>query len=155
MEIEITKIVAQHQNVDLRSTIDFGLLLNNVLKNLRMSHWYSNDYNIHQIIGNLYDSLEDLFDKLQEEIIGTVKLQKNNVSFPIFNVSQGVENLAEDYEHIERFFFYTELISSVLSSLAMKHYIEDTKPNGLNNTIEEILSSINKSHYLINMINLD
>ena len=30
---------------------------------------------VHKILGELYDSLSELFDKLQEEIIGTCKLQ--------------------------------------------------------------------------------
>lgn len=153
MELEITKITSEYESVDLRSSIDFANLLNNVLNNIKMCHWYAVDYNLHIITGNLYENLSDKFDELQEQIIGVIK--SNSVMFPIFNVSQGVENMPEGYEHIERLLFYTKLLSSVLSSLAMKHFVEDCGPNGINNTIEEILSSINKSLYLIGMLNLD
>ena len=151
MEIEITKISTEIDSVDLRPSVDFAKLLNDILGHIRMSHWYTNNYNFHLLSGNLYDSLNDLFDKLQEEIIGTIK--NKTTLFPIFNISQEVGNLPEDYESCDRFIFYIKLMHTILDSLALKHYIEDCGSNGLNNTVEEIKSEINKALYLFNMIN--
>ena len=160
MEIEITKISANLDTVDLRPTINFANLLNNILSNVRMCHWYTTNFNIHNITGDLYNSLNLLIDQLQEEIIGSVK--SANILFPLFNTSEGVSNFSDgedcgcdisEYGDVGRVIFYIKLLSTILTSLPFQHYIEDCGPNGIKNTVDGIISQINKFLYLNDMIN--
>ena len=68
-------VVKQQTINNLDSVRTFGVFLTKSLSMLRMTHWFTNDYNSHVIIGNLYDDLSELFDTLMEEIIGTTKQQ--------------------------------------------------------------------------------
>ena len=158
MEIEITKISANLDTVDLRPIINFANLLNNILTNVRMCHWYTTNFNVHNITGDLYNSLNLLADQLQEEIIGSVK--SSNILFPLFNTSEGVSDFSDEEdcnikEHgeVERVIFYIKLLTTILTSLPFQHYIEDCGPNGIKNTVDEIISQINKFLYLNDMIN--
>jgi DNA-binding ferritin-like protein len=93
MNLEIIKINKIDSN--LETTKLFGLLLNNILLNIKMMHWYTDNYNVHKILGNDYDTLSDLFDKIQEEIIGTSK--ESQIIFPMIN-SNSLDNI--DYTNI-------------------------------------------------------
>ena len=118
-----------------------------------MSHWYSCDYNTHTILGDLYDDLTDLFDKLQEEVIGTVN--RYDSIFPLFNFEIFVDedvNLYRDEESIMNHFYNTsDKLKELLTSLEFNGFT-DTVKSGLNNTKEEIISRINKSIYLLSMV---
>lgn len=152
MNIEITTSDTSMVTHTLDSTRYFGITLNKVLSNIKMIHWYVQDYNVHNIMGNFYDNLEDLFDKLQEEIIGTSK--NCGVIFPSFN------NIILDFDKIENyndetnlkdcFSKNTETLKSLLTSLEFNNFINSVT-SGINNTKEEILSEINKTNYLLSM----
>lgn len=148
MEIEIIKY---KENKDF--TINFAKILNSTLQNIKLLHWYSPDINIHNIFDELYSSLNKKFDRLQEEIIETSKNQ--NITFPIFdfeNFNINIEYITEkDIKNI-----FNTIISkflNLLNSIEFNNYIK-TVNSGLLNTKDEILSSINKSKYLISMVKI-
>lgn len=139
----------------LDTTREFGLFLNKVSSTIKMIHWYTEDYNAHKLFGKLYDNLNELFDKLQEEIIGTSKT--GNVLFPKLNLlTDNIENL-ENYQNNQKIIDVYNQTSSVLKnllcSLEFKQYT-DSVQSGINNTKEEIISELNKTEYLLSMINL-
>jgi DNA-binding ferritin-like protein len=152
MEIEIIKINSETDVLD--STREFGILLKQIQSYIHMVHWYSNDYQVHLIIGDLYESLDDLFDKLQEEIIGTSKIQ--NINFPKFtcnlnlndiNQFKGdIQNIVNTYNSVAIF------IKKILTSIEFNGYVTSVK-SGINNTKEDIISTFNKTDYLLSLIN--
>ena len=148
MEIEIIKIKSKKNQ-----TIIFGNILNNFLSCLKILHWYSNDINVHNIIGDLYLSLSETFDTFQEEIIGISNFE-NNI-FPIINEENynfKCDNDILEKNVIDIFQKNVFLFLNLLNSVEIDNFIKSSK-SGLNNTKEEILSSINKSKYLISMVN--
>jgi hypothetical protein len=148
MEIEIIKIKSKKNQ-----TIIFGNILNNFLSCLKILHWYSNDINVHNIIGDLYSSLSETFDTFQEEIIG-ISNAENNI-FPTineenYNFKCGDEFLEKNV--IDCFDKNVFIFLNLLNSVEIDNFIKSSR-SGLNNTKEEILSNINKSKYLISMVN--
>lgn len=121
-----------------------------------MLHWYTLNYDVHKILGKLYEDLEELFDKLQEEIIGTARLEKAN--FPKINptvINLDLDNLSqfrdENRNTIEIYYRVVSEITNVLTCLEFKNYTSQVK-SGLNNTVEEIVSRINSSNYLLSLV---
>lgn len=148
MEIEIIKLKSKKNQ-----TIAFGNILNNFLSSLKILHWYSNDINLHNIIGDLYSNLNEIFDKFQEEIIGVSNFE-NNI-FPIINEEN--YNFKCDNDFLEKniidcFEKNSFIFLNLLNSIEINNFIKASN-SGLNNTKEEILSNINKSKYLISMVN--
>lgn len=150
MEIEIVK--AQFIN-NLDSSIKFGIQLNKITSIIKMLHWYVCNHNIHVILGDLYDDLTDLFDKLQEEIIGTSK--EYGETFPLFNSTlfqlENINDYTDDAAIMSYYKKTTDDIKTILTSIEFNGYIANVK-SGLNNTKEDILSRINKSNYLLSMV---
>lgn len=153
MEIEIINATSiEIEKVDLSNSKYFALILLKTLSSLKMLHWYTNNFNYHNIIGDLYESLDNLFDKLQEEIIGT----NSNICFPAFSPDsinpEEILNLEQDLNSfIDQFNKITTILKAYLNSPEFYNYVS-VVPSGLNNVKEEILSAINKASYLINMI---
>jgi hypothetical protein len=137
----------------LDSTRSFGIFLNKAISTIKMIHWYTEDYNKHKILGELYDSLSDLFDKLQEEVIGTCKLKSkqfphisNDINFE--DIQSYASSCGSDMKT------YYDVCSAVCSSLTSQEFNSYTESviSGLNNTKEEILSSFNKTNYLLSLV---
>jgi DNA-binding ferritin-like protein len=146
MNLEIIKINKIDNN--LETTKLFGLLLNNILSNIKMMHWYTDNYNVHKILGEDYDTLSDLFDKIQEEIIGTSK--ESQIIFPMIN-SNSLDNI--DYTNIIE--SYKNLVTHLknnLNGLEFNNYLTSVS-TGINNTKEEIISEVNKTLYLLSLNN--
>lgn len=156
MNIEIVKINST-EDVYFESSLDsirnFGIILNKTSSIIKMLHWFTKDYNTHKIFGDLYSNLIELFDVLQEEIIGTSK--KYNVIFPSFNSSfndlEDIQNYKEDENIIELYHKTTDYINNILTSIEFNDYVTKVK-SGINNTKEEIISNINKTNYLLDII---
>jgi DNA-binding ferritin-like protein len=137
----------------LDSTRSFGIFLNKAISTIKMVHWYTENYNTHKILGELYDSLSELFDELQEEIIGTCKLQSktfpqmaNQINFE--DIHSYVSCSGNDMKT------YYEVCSAICSALTSQEFqlYSDSVMSGLNNTKEEILSSFNKTNYLLSLV---
>jgi hypothetical protein len=105
-------------------------------------------------VGSLYTDLSDLFDKFQEEAIGTSKSEK--VSFPSFSPDSfcidNVEIYKGDLEELMEVYNMTSIkLMAIFNSREIDNYISSVT-SGLNNTKEEILSRINKANYLLDML---
>jgi len=150
-------IVVNTTNIEnsLDSTRSFGLSLNKTLTIIKMVHWYTQNYNAHKILGDLYESLSDLFDKLQEEIIGTC--QQQNKPFPQIFIdldSDNIQNyIPENQKNMESYYKVNQTICAALKSPEFNSFLESVT-SGINNTKEEILSQFNKANYLLNMVEL-
>jgi hypothetical protein len=148
VELDITQITQHEEFSD--PTISFASIITAYLSLVKFCHWYTKNYNEHIVIGELYSQLDSLFDKFQEEIIITTKTQQK--PFPIFNFQFDMQN-QKSVENVKTLFIEkTNEFLGVLTSLELKGFIESNN-SGLGNTKEEIISSINKSLYLLSMIN--
>lgn len=151
----VINVCDSHIESSLDSTRTFGISLNKVLTTIKMAHWYTEDYNAHKILGNLYESLSDLFDGLQEEIIGTAKQQ--NKPFPQISFELDSDNI-QNYipingVNMETYYKSVQTLFYVLESPEFKAYVESVS-SGINNVKEEILTAVNKANYLLGLLNL-
>jgi DNA-binding ferritin-like protein len=152
MEIEIITTSAVETPLD--PTKKFGIVLNNATSVIKMLHWYVLDHNVHEILGDLYNDLTDLFDKLQEEIIGTCK--NSSVLFPLLNMEIDINDISAYINNesiLNEFGNVSNAIKEVLTSLEFTNYISNVK-SGINNTKEDIISTLNKAEYLLAMVKL-
>jgi DNA-binding ferritin-like protein len=154
MEIKI--ISAQNISNSLDSTREFGSFLLKSNSIIHMIHWYVLNYNAHKILGNLYEDLDELFDTLQEEIIGTTR--NNNVNFPKINFQipvlelDDVSRFVDDNgQLLDIYFEVFKEITAVLTSIEFNNFVTQVK-SGINNTVEEILSRLNKANYLLSLV---
>jgi len=151
MDIEIitTQTIS---NVD--PTREFGVLLMKAESIIHMVHWYVLDYNKHKILGKLYEDLDELFDKLQEEIIGSSRNSTAlfpSVNHAILNLENASQFNDESGDILEIYFNVYKEISSVLTSIEMNNYLTQIK-SGIHNTIEDILSRFNQANYLLGLV---
>jgi DNA-binding ferritin-like protein len=151
MEIEIIKI--QPESCELDATIQFGIFLKKVQSILHLLHWYSKNYNVHEILGNLYETLDKKFDKLQEEIIGTSR--ENNVLFPSFSPFLDIDNIEQYKGNIEdtilNYKILAKCLQDILTSIEFKNYTNSIN-SGINNTVDDVLTALNKANYLLSMV---
>lgn len=149
MEIEIIKTNCTVSD----PTVDFGIILNKITSQIKMLHWYSNCYNAHIIFGELYDSLSDLFDKLQEEIIGTSKT--TGVQFPNFSIDlfkEANQLIYSDKEYVfQEFYDICHKTKNLICSSEFNGYV-DSIQSGIANTKDEILTAFDKAAYLLSLI---
>jgi DNA-binding ferritin-like protein len=161
MEVEIIHVTNSTENPtdSVQSTLDpvrqLGLIFLKSVSFVHMLHWYVLDHNIHKILGDLYEDLDELFDKLEEEIIGCTRY--NTAAFPFFNSSINLDDISQysgDPQNIINLYFslYNE-ITSILTSLEFKNYINQVK-SGIPNTIDDIVSRLNKANYLLSLVRL-
>jgi DNA-binding ferritin-like protein len=147
MNIQIIKTNPIDNNIE--STKQFGLFLNEVLSAIKMMHWYTNNYNAHKVLGKNYETLAGLFDKIQEEIIGTCK--DSSVLFPMINSNNSFNNL--DHSNVlDSYKTISTEIKNNLNSLDLQNYLSAVS-SGISNTKEEIITELNKTNYLISLIN--
>lgn len=151
-ELQITYISAEPQ-LKNNGNFHFCKKLNQFLSNLKICHLFTDNYNLHKIFGNLYDDLSDLFDKLEEEVIGLTKLDTQN--FPdesFFNAFCQIDIIENDGDYKNSFFSIKNDILNLLDSQEFRSFVTSKTKSGLNNTLEEIFSAINKSEYLIGLV---
>lgn len=130
---------------------DFSLYLCDILSSLRILHWYSKNYNFHEIIGNFYSDFDKMFDNLMEEIIGVCSIQ--NINFTVKSPERDLKkiNQCECVEsQINEIFSILESMENTLKNEDMQYFISLSR-NGINNTIDEIQSLSNKLKYLLKM----
>jgi DNA-binding ferritin-like protein len=134
------------------SVKEFSLYLCDILNSIKLLHWYSYEYNFHKILDETYESFDNLFDKLIEEIIGITKNVNNfSLEFPKRDVKKVLDSDCLE-EQIKELSGVLESLENTIKNSNMNTFVESNSFNGINNTIEEILSASNKCKYLINMI---
>ena len=139
----------------LESTRSFGLFLNKSLSVIKMCHWYTENYDVHNILGNLYNTLSDSFDDLQEEIIGTCKQQSKQFPYISNDINfEEIQSYVDSDGNVLK--TYYDVCGSICSSLNSPEFTSYTSSviSGLNNTKEEILSALNKASYLLSLVKI-
>jgi hypothetical protein len=154
MQIQVVATTPVECSLD--ATREFGILLTKALSIIHMVHWYAPNYDTHVILGDLYDSLDDLFDKLQEEIIGTSKLQ--NQQFPslgpvVLDLDYINQYRSEGNNIMDTYTKTYQTVVNILSSLEFTSYVDNVR-SGLNNTKEEVFTSFNKANYLLSLVKI-
>lgn len=147
--LEITYIAAK---VETNGSFVFCQKLNDFLSDLKLCHLFTTNINLHKIYGDLYEALSDIFDKFEEEIIGLTKNNCNNFLSKEFldNFCQNrIVESSDDYKNT--YFSITDSLTNLLNTPELKTFIQSQEKSGLNNTLEEIYSSINKANYLIGL----
>jgi DNA-binding ferritin-like protein len=152
MEIQI-QTITNSENQTEKHTQYFGTILNRILSNIKMMHWYVKDYNKHEIFGSLYADLSDSFDSLQEEIIGTQR--STNFDFPLFNrdstfFDEELEKYNNDENIVLHYYDTVYNIIDILLSFEFESYVKSVE-SGILNTRDEIISRINKTNYLLKL----
>lgn len=139
------------------NTKTFASILNRFLSSIKIMHWYTSNYNVHEILGELYDDLSGLFDSLQEEIVGTAKQSDLFNQFPLFSKDsikdEEYSAYTEDSSIINQYTSNQNALKDILNSEEFKSYVDVSK-SGIMNTKDEIISRINKTNYLLNMIKI-
>ena len=153
MEVELIQTQAIVNPLD--STREFGIFLLKSLSMIRMLHWYAPDYQTHIVLGDLYEELDPLFDKLQEEIIGTLKeYSASNAIFPMLAKNslefENIENYTTDSNY-NCFYQVFKTLTETLTSIEFNNYLTQIK-SGISNTVEDTISSLNKANYLLGLI---
>lgn len=168
MEIEINPISSEPEIVVIcnekpvgtkANLIQFVSHLNQIHSNFVSIHTLTENYEYHKIFGDLKDSLFDLLDTLQEEIIGIVKSCDYSLSvLPVIDVDSlsidVYQTFSDDvFDSLDSYKYNVNLLYSLITSVHMKEFLEScpTK-NGIDNTLQEIYSLINKSDYLLKMV---
>lgn len=150
MNIEIVKTSTPDT---LDSTRVFGLILKAVQTHIHMLHWYAEDINVHEILGDVYKDLNKSFDTFQEEIIGSAK--SYNAIFPSFNLQIDAQDLGQyNVDPATAINSYNNISSqfkTILSSMEFSTFV-NTVESGLNNTKEDILTTLNRGSYLLSMV---
>lgn len=147
--IEITNL-----SYNLDGSKEFAVFLTSVLGSLQLCHWYADNYNVHQIIGDLYKDLNKVFDKVQEEIIEITKSGSCGFTMqpPTISPKDLLLYKCSPESKISEIYKILDLISNVFNSQDLKNFI-GSSVNGINNYKEEILSICNRTKYLLNMVN--
>lgn len=151
----ITTVTISQIDYNLDGSKSFGIFLSNILSLIKLMHWYTDNFQVHKILGKLYNNLENNFDSLQEEIIGVVKDQRSpfNVSTPIIDPNDAMLYKASSEEKLNEIYKTIDVIIDVLCSLEFKTFVDGSKC-GINNTKETIVSFCNQSKYLLRLINI-
>jgi DNA-binding ferritin-like protein len=139
------------------NTKSFASILNRFLSNVKLMHWYTHNYDMHKTFESLYSDMGDMFDSLQEEIIGTSKDEHSCNTFPSFEKEsikdEDYLNYSEDSTILNHYFSIQKSLKDILCSLEFKSYA-DSSQSGIMNIKDEIISRLNKTNYLLSMIKL-
>ena len=138
----------------LDSTRVFGLFLKKAHSTIHMVHWYVLNYDAHIILGDLYESLDKQFDKLQEEIIGTAR--DTGAQFPVFPSNAfDLDNISQYKDDTKRiidtYYYVYKTVTDILTSTEFKSYTSQVK-SGIQNTVDSILTKFNKANFLLSMV---
>lgn len=167
MEIQITAQQINNANGvvptfgDIADSLDptrvFGLFLKKAISTIHMVHWYTLNYDVHLILGDLYKDLDKKIDQLQEEIIGTCR--QTGVMFPMFSTSNpnifDLENISQYKDDTRRiidgYYWVYKALVEALTSTEFNGYVSQVK-SGIQNTVDDILTTLNKANYLLSMV---
>ena len=112
--------------------IEYGFNLANQLK---LFHWSTRSYAAHTALGNLYDKVSELTDDLVECHMGIV-----GKTMPFFEI-----NTVSHSDHTVALKYIKEMV------LILRKMRIDIKTNELQNIIDEMISSMDKTCYLLTL----
>jgi DNA-binding ferritin-like protein len=152
--MEIQVIAPQPVENSLDSTREFGILLLKAESIIHMVHWYVLNYDAHKILGNLYEDLDGLFDKIQEEIIGVCR--QNNITLPrinsvILDLDYILQYRDENSNILETYYKVYNILIELLTSLEFNNFLTQAK-TGIHNTVDDIITRLNKANYLLSLV---
>jgi DNA-binding ferritin-like protein len=150
-----TNILVCQSGYDLDNVKNFSIYLLNIISLIKLMHWYADNYQVHEILGSLYQDLDPLIDKMIEEIIGVVRDHKFsfNLTTPLVDLKDSSLYKLNSEGKMEEVLKVLDSLTNTLSSIEIKNFIL-LGYSGINNTLEEILSSLNKTKYLLNLVKL-
>ena len=123
--------------------------LNKILSDIKLCHLFTDNYDSHKIYGELYDTLSNIFDTLEEEVIGLLK------SGPITDFPTNTLNIGtidyEESDYYDPFKITINNLFSILTFSEFQNFVENAPKNGIKNILEEIYSAANKAEYLLKM----
>lgn len=128
------------ENQQSISLPEFVLSLIQISNQAVLLHWQAKFYNEHIILGQFYDSFNDLMDSLVESIIG--KCGDDCMSFDQANI------VVYDYSRSREKFF--ELIEDCLGTVFPTIFNESTDSE-LYSIVDDILVLTNRTKYLLNL----
>jgi DNA-binding ferritin-like protein len=134
---------------------EFSIYLCDILSSFKILHWYSTDYNFHKLTEKIYNKFDVLFDSLSEEIIGICK--RKNISFSVNCPERDIRKINDCLclnDQIDEVFNILDSLESTIKNNEMNEFIS-LSSNGINNTIEEIISSSNQLKYLLSMLDVE
>ena len=138
------------ENSSISGVFEFCKELNEFLTKIKIFHLFTDNYDSHKIYGELYDSLSDLFDSLQEEIIGLVR---SGCSEPFPNIETHFTGVCyEESTYYNTFKSTIEMLFTFLTCNSFETFFENAPKHGINNILEEIYSAVNKAEYLLGMV---
>jgi DNA-binding ferritin-like protein len=154
--MEIQVIAPQPVENSLDSSREFGILLLKAESIIHMVHWYVLNYDAHKILGSLYEDLDGLFDKLQEEIIGVCR--QTNTTLPrvnavVLDLDHILQYRDENSNILETYYKVYNILTELLTSLEFNNFLTQAK-TGIHNTVDEIISRLNKTNYLLSLVKL-
>jgi hypothetical protein len=123
--------------------------INRILSNIKLCHLFTNNYDSHKIYGELYDTLSDLFDTLEEEIIGLLR-SGPITEFPVDTVDVFTTEYDES-DYYRQFKILINELFSILTFSEFQNFVENAPKNGIKNILEEIYSATNKAEYLLRL----
>jgi DNA-binding ferritin-like protein len=149
---DINTYIAQNTSAKENNIREFSLYLCDILSSFKILHWYSKDYNFHNLTGKFYEDFDELFDSLMEEIIGVYN--NKNICFSVSCPERDLKKINQCIclkDQIDEAFSTLDSLESTIKSEDMSEFVSSSC-NGINNLIEEILSLSNKFKYLSSML---
>ena len=107
----------------------------NLLNQVKLFHWATKSYSCHVALGELYDTVSELHDKLIECYLGSLKK-----SVPLFEVSTSA---ISDVSNIVEFL--------KIHTVNFRKIRVEIKSSELQNIVDEIISQIDKTCYLLSL----
>jgi len=110
---------------------DLVIQTKSFLDNVQIAHWQTENYSEHEALGNLYDSLNKLNDKLVETYQGTLGIRIN-----FENAKINLHNYTNKLSISNEIRSYKDLISKTSSTLSQ---IENHKLIDIESILEDMM----------------
>lgn len=118
---------------------DLVIQTKSFLDNVQIAHWQTESYSEHEALGELYDELNKLNDKLVETYQGTLGLRINFDKAKI-----NLHNYTDSFEIVKEIRSYKDLISKTSSTLSE---IENHKLIDIESILEDMMITTSQCLY--------
>jgi hypothetical protein len=130
-----------------KTPVGFGKVFSRILQNsaqAKLLHWQSKMYGQHKALDKLFDGIIDLGDNLAESIMGKYGrpvLSDSELCLNLMNFKQpDTGDLTEFMEHLTNCY-----------SKECREFFDPTKDSEIINILDELLSLIDKTKYLLTL----